>query len=538
MVRIIIIILLSVQFCYSQISNSQFYFGRGLDSAAILTNDIADSSITFSKIKFINPSKLLGNPNLSIDSIQEITVGTGLVISNDSLNAIPGGTGDVHQGGDSYSGDMILGTNDNQMLVLQTNGIYRTTITGGATTGGEIVSTSVTTNTSTINNALTLRTNSTGTPANGFGNSILFQGESSTTNNRDMSSISSYWNNATDASRGTHVSLKLTKNASALTEYFLFSNNGAGELKVGTGTKVTLSTANLTTETAYTVGNSSNLLTIGGSTGRNSMISSAGNINANLIDGTHISWPCLTLGATAYTSSSLFKDMLYTNPSYTASSGTGNITCFRAEPVLNLTGTNSGDQIGLMINPTLTSLTAAKFYAIQMTNSHANSWGIYQSGTAKNVFSGKVTIGVNAAPTACLMLAAGMASANGAPLKFTSGTNLTTPETGAVEYDGSNLYFSNAAAIRFTMAKMLSGSATLDFGITAAGTSDDLTVTITGATDGDEVILGVPNAAMNTSSSYFAWVSATNTVTVRHNNYSTGTINPTSAQFKISVIKR
>ena len=35
------------------------------------------------------------------------------------------------------------------------------------------------------------------------------------------------------------------------------------------------------------------------------------------------------------------------------------------------------------------------------------------------------------------------ASANSSPLKFTSGTNLTTPEAGAVEYDGVNTYITN-----------------------------------------------------------------------------------------------
>lgn len=37
---------------------------------------------------------------------------------------------------------------------------------------------------------------------------------------------------------------------------------------------------------------------------------------------------------------------------------------------------------------------------------------------------------------------AGVASAGGAPLKFTSGTNLTSAEAGAMEYNGSYLYFS------------------------------------------------------------------------------------------------
>ena len=45
-------------------------------------------------------------------------------------------------------------------------------------------------------------------------------------------------------------------------------------------------------------------------------------------------------------------------------------------------------------------------------------------------------------PTAWLHLAGGSASASSAPLKFTSGTNLTTPEAGAMEYDGTSLFFS------------------------------------------------------------------------------------------------
>lgn len=44
-------------------------------------------------------------------------------------------------------------------------------------------------------------------------------------------------------------------------------------------------------------------------------------------------------------------------------------------------------------------------------------------------------------PTAYLHLGAGTATANTAPLKLTAGTNLTTPENGAFEFDGTNLYF-------------------------------------------------------------------------------------------------
>ncbi|MFA7315311.1 MAG: tail fiber domain-containing protein, partial [Candidatus Paceibacterota bacterium] len=79
--------------------------------------------------------------------------------------------------------------------------------------------------------------------------------------------------------------------------------------------------------------------------------------------------------------------------------------------------------------------------------------------------TGNVGIGTVGA-TARLHLPAGTATASTAPLKFTSGTNLTTAEAGAVEYDGTQLYFSpsnsdrnillqNATATAFTTGSVL-----------------------------------------------------------------------------------
>lgn len=52
-------------------------------------------------------------------------------------------------------------------------------------------------------------------------------------------------------------------------------------------------------------------------------------------------------------------------------------------------------------------------------------------------------MGVNGvtAPTAQIHIGAGSATAGTAPLKFNSGTNLTTPEAGAFEYNGTSLFF-------------------------------------------------------------------------------------------------
>ena len=51
-------------------------------------------------------------------------------------------------------------------------------------------------------------------------------------------------------------------------------------------------------------------------------------------------------------------------------------------------------------------------------------------------------------PTARVHIGAGTATANTAPIKFTSGTNLTTAEAGAMEYDGTNLFFTPSSATR------------------------------------------------------------------------------------------
>jgi hypothetical protein len=81
------------------------------------------------------------------------------------------------------------------------------------------------------------------------------------------------------------------------------------------------------------------------------------------------------------------------------------------------------------------------------------------------------------------------------------------------------------------------GSGTLDFGSTLANTNSDLTITVTGATDGDPVELGTPNASIIGGTCYTAWVSAADTVTVRFNNYTTGAKDPASGTFVVFVKK-
>lgn len=84
---------------------------------------------------------------------------------------------------------------------------------------------------------------------------------------------------------------------------------------------------------------------------------------------------------------------------------------------------------------------------------------------------------------------------------------------------------------------VLMGKATLDFGSTAAGACTDLTLSVPGAVDGDVVCLGAPNASVPANGSFFGWVSAADTVTIRFTNNSAGALDPASGEFRVTVTR-
>ena len=125
------------------------------------------------------------------------------------------------------------------------------------------------------------------------------------------------------------------------------------------------------------------------------------------------------------------------------------------------------------------------------------------------------------------------------PAQTTSNRNaISSPDNGLKVYNTSTNTNDTYDGTRWTQgAKILPGSGALDFISTATGTSSDLSITVTGAADGDVVSLAVPNASVYANSCYTAWVSATDTVTVRFNNYSSSTIDPASSTFRVLVFK-
>jgi hypothetical protein len=88
---------------------------------------------------------------------------------------------------------------------------------------------------------------------------------------------------------------------------------------------------------------------------------------------------------------------------------------------------------------------------------------------------------------------------------------------------------------RYVDARRIDATATLNFPSTLLTAVSDLTVTVTGAAVGDVVSIGVPNGSVTATGSYWGWVSATNTVTVRFSPKATE--DPASGSFKVSVFK-
>jgi len=104
---------------------------------------------------------------------------------------------------------------------------------------------------------------------------------------------------------------------------------------------------------------------------------------------------------------------------------------------------------------------------------------------------------------------------------------------------GGNLVSSGPVTIGggTAIAKHLSNTFSATFAALKPSTCSMLIFTFTGASDGDAIVLGVPNAMMGVSGipAYTAWVSATNTITIRACNLDPNTPQKTGASGAIRV---
>jgi hypothetical protein len=138
-----------------------------------------------------------------------------------------------------------------------------------------------------------------------------------------------------------------------------------------------------------------------------------------------------------------------------------------AQVFLQVAGANGGDAV------TVYEVFQGARWIVGIDNSDSDKFKFVASTQSAQLCLAMTTdgkIGVNELnPSAKLHLAAGTASL--APLKLTAGTNLTTPEAGAVEFDGTNLFLTRSDGIRRSLTNNVAN--VLDFGAVGDGTTDD-----------------------------------------------------------------
>jgi hypothetical protein len=144
---------------------------------------------------------------------------------------------------------------------------------------------------------------------------------------------------------------------------------------------------------------------------------------------------------------------------------------------------------GIYLSPYYKTGTISNLYDIFIKSDNTGgtvttAWSYYQENTRKNYFGGNIGIGIT--PTAKLHVAAGSATASTAPLKFTSGTLLSSPEAGAEEFLTDDRYVTittGAARKGYILndgTKLTSGR--VPFATTNGRLTDDADLTFSGDT--------------------------------------------------------
>jgi hypothetical protein len=373
------------------------------------------------------------NGNISIDYVnaQLATAGqNGFLSSADWTIFNNKGSGDILNGGNT--GLITIGTNTAAPLSFETNNVIRATVTGGASTGGAWTMSQVTANTVTVTDLLTLQTGSTGTPGVGYGTGILFQGESSTTNNRDMARISALWETATDASRTSQLKIQLyNTSAASLADVAVFTAGVGLEIYSASGgvSNASYRYDRIRTSGTFIIGDSSSTLTLGGSngavnvgnsTGTVSIINTAGGFGGlNIYNSSNIGTATgnIQIGAAlTFTQTSATRNYFHFNYGFAPTSGTAVHNQLYFDGTFNQTGGASGITRAVYLNHTLTAV--ADFRGIEIGYSSATAKGIYQTGIlTTNNFAGPTNIGSLNAPVALTPLTVEYATANTATVQ-------------------------------------------------------------------------------------------------------------------------
>lgn len=330
----------------------------------------------------------------------------GYVLTWDTTNGwqaeAASGGGDILDGGNTTGATVVIGTNDANALAFETNNVTRVSITGGASTGGAVSITDVSSNTSTAEYILTLTSNSTGTALAGFGSGILFQAESSTTDSQVLGRLFFAWLTATHASRASKMAVVGVYNGSEVEiGSFDATNSGNGRLLIGASSPVVIENNAITTATTFTVGGSSSTLILGNSSGPVSIVTTSASavaiqINPQSTTATSSGGISILNGYNLAQTSGT-RSILAFKYGFAPTSGTAVHNQILFDGTFNQTGGANGITRGIFLNQTLTAV--ADFRALEIAADHANAKGIYQTGTSiRNNFAGPTAFGTTSAP--------------------------------------------------------------------------------------------------------------------------------------------
>lgn len=428
--------------------------GKGLTTAASnVTITPAATSITgagdLTKTDDTNVTLTLGGtPTGSLLKSTSITAGwTG------TLAATRGGTGT----GTTTVGDILVGTGSNTWTKLAhgttaqrlawdgSNIVWRDT---AAASGGGSADSAIFRKSSSLGSVYTAYVSGTNNVVGTY-STILGQNTSpSVTGSRNVAvgygamlaltsgqdnmgiGTNSLQNNQTGSS---NVAIGTTASGGSSTALTGTTSIGYQALKANTGnynTAIGFNAASTSTSSTGIAAFGATALALGGGS-NNTAIGQAASYNTTGAGNTSIGFSALYLNT-----SGMYNTSLGIQSDYTRTAGSYNVAI--GAWVQNASTTGSGQlNIGNVL------------YGTGMYSTASNS--------STPTTLGSIGIGLTT-PTARLMLPAGTTTASTAPLKFTSGTNMTTPENGAIEYDGTNLFLT-VSSTRYLLTKTLTGTA-------------------------------------------------------------------------------
>lgn len=250
---------------------------------------------------------------------------------------------------------------------------------------------------------------------NGGGNSTIAGGNGTGAAINLQNSASESFTITTQLNTTGNPTIILNSRPNSTEDLFQLQKSGVAQITVDTNGKATFAGSATVSGTFLASGlvqlNNNNSTIQGGGNGSTTFLSANGSTGAGISR-----WLFAPNGAS---SSALAQSGTWNtfsiSDNFVPTAGTAIFNGINLALTVNQTGGANGITRGLYINPTITA--ASNFKAIEVV-----SGGVY--------------------------LAPGSSTAGRAPLYFQSGTNLTTASAGAMEYDGTNLFFTRTGTTR------------------------------------------------------------------------------------------